>query len=74
MNMIPVSSSNIASIGYENGTLYVAFNRGGLYAYSGVPVSIYHGLMSASSHGSYLASHVKGIYPYRRIGLSLIHI
>lgn len=67
MNMIPVSSSNIASIGYENGTLYVAFNRGGLYAYSGVPVSIYHGLMSASSHGSYLASHVKGIYPYRRI-------
>ena len=68
MNMIPVSSSNIASIGYENGTLYVAFNRGGLYAYSGVPVSIYHGLMSASSQGSYLASHVKGIYPYRRIG------
>ena len=68
MNMIPVSSSNIASIGYENGTLYVAFNRGGLYAYSGVPVSIYHELMSASSHGSYLASHVKGIYPYRRIG------
>lgn len=68
MNMIPVSSSNIASIGYENGTLYVAFNCGGLYAYSGVPVSIYHGLMSASSHGSYLASHVKGIYPYRRIG------
>ena len=68
MNMIPVSSSNIASIGYENGTLYVAFNRGGLYTYSGVPESIYHGLMSASSHGSYLASHEKGIYPYRRIG------
>ena len=68
MNMIPVSSSNIASIGYYNGTLYVAFNRGGLYTYSGVPESIYHGLMSASSHGSYLASHVKGIYPYRRIG------
>lgn len=68
MNMIPVSSSNIASIGYENGTLYVAFNRGGLYTYSGVPESIYHGLMSASSHGSYLASHVKDIYPYRRIG------
>lgn len=68
MNMIPVSSSNIASIGYENGALYVAFNRGGLYAYSGVPESIYHGLMSASSHGSYLVSHVKGIYLYRRIG------
>lgn len=68
MNMIPVSSSNIASVGYENGTLYVAFNRGGLYAYSGVPESVYRGLMSASSHGSYLASHVKGVYPYRPIG------
>lgn len=68
MNMIPVSSSNISSIGYESGTLYVAFNRGGLYAYSGVPEYVYRGLMSASSHGSYLASNVKGVYPYRRIG------
>ena len=68
MNMTSVFSSNISSIGYENGTLYVSFHNGGLYAYSGVPESIYRGLMSASSHGSYLASHVKGIYPYRRIG------
>lgn len=68
MNMTPVSSSNISSIGYENGTLYVSFHHGGLYAYSGVPESVYRGLMSASSHGSYLASHVKGVYPYRRIG------
>lgn len=68
MNMVPVSSSNISSIGYESGTLYVAFNRGGLYAYSGVPEYVYRGLMSASSHGSYLASNVKGVYPYRRIG------
>lgn len=68
MKMIPVSSSNIASIGYEHGTLYVAFNSGGLYAYSGVPEYVYRGLMSASSHGSYLANHVKGVYNYRRIG------
>ena len=68
MNMIPVSSSNISSIGYENGTLYVSFNHGGLYAYAGVPESIYHGLMSAPSHGRYLAAYVKGVYPYKRIG------
>lgn len=68
MRMIPVSSSNISSIGYESGTLYVAFNSGGLYAYSGVPESVYNALMSASSHGSYLARHIKGVYPYRRIG------
>lgn len=68
MNMLPVSSSNLSSVGYENGTLYVRFNNGSLYAYSGVPESVYRGLMSASSHGKYLAAHVKGIYPYRRIG------
>ena len=68
MNMTPVSSSNISSIGYENGTLYVSFNRGGLYAYYGVSESVYRNLMSAPSHGSYLASHVKGIYSYKRIG------
>lgn len=68
MQMIPVSSSNISSIGYENGTLYVAFNRGGLYAYAGVPERVYRELMAASSHGSYLARYVKGVYPYQRIG------
>lgn len=68
MNMTPVSSSNISSIGYENRTLYVSFHNGGLYAYSGVPSSVYQGLMAASSHGSYLARYVKGVYPYRRIG------
>lgn len=68
MRMIPVSSSNISSIGYENGTLYVSFNSGGLYAYSGVPESVYYELMAASSHGSYLARHIKGVYPYQRLG------
>ncbi|MBR2131915.1 MAG: KTSC domain-containing protein [Oscillospiraceae bacterium] len=67
MQMIPVASSNISSIGYENGTLYVAFNRGGLYAYLNVPENIYHALMSASSHGEYLARYVKGVYPYQKI-------
>ena len=65
MRMTPVSSSNISSIGYENGTLYVEFHGGRLYAYSGVPESVYRNLMAASSHGSYLATHVKGVYPYR---------
>ena len=67
MHMIPVVSSNIASIGYENGTLYVSFHHGGLYAYSGVPESVYNGLMSAPSRGKYLATYVKGIYPYQKL-------
>jgi hypothetical protein bpseD_00470 len=68
MQMIAVSSSNIASIGYENGILYVSFNNGALYSYSGVPEVEYRNLMSTASHGQYLAAHIKGFYPYQRIG------
>lgn len=66
MNMVPVTSTNISSIGYENDTLYVSFNSGGLYAYSNVPISVYEALIG-TSHGSYLASHIKGYYPYKKL-------
>ena len=67
MVMQPVFSSNIASIGYENGTLYVRFHNGGTYAYFNVPQSVYEGLMSAPSHGKYLHAHIKGSYSYRKL-------
>lgn len=68
MQLIPVSSSNIFSIGYEENTLYVQFHSGALYAYYNVPEDVYHALMSAPSHGKYLAAHVKGHCAYKRIG------
>ncbi len=68
MIMQPVSSSNIAAIGYENGILHIRFHSGGLYEYSDVPESVYRGLMSASSHGQYFHAHIKSNYAYRRIG------
>lgn len=67
MYMQPVSSSDLSSVGYENGTLYIAFNSGGVYSYSNVPVSVYKGLMSAGSHGKYFHVYIKNNYPYRRI-------
>lgn len=68
MQMQHVSSSDLNAAGYENGTLYIRFNSGGLYQYSGVPESVYRGLMSAGSHGRYFHAHIKGRYPYARIG------
>lgn len=70
MIRIPVSSSNIRDIGYDATTLTleIGFRDGGVYQYFGVPSSVYHALMAASSHGSYLASHIKGRYRYRRVG------
>lgn len=65
----PVRSSNIASIGYDGAThtLEVEFVNRSVYQYYNVPQSVYEGLMNASSHGSYLASHVKDVYRYREV-------
>ena len=68
MNMIPVSSSDIASIGYDGSTLHIRFHSGGLYAYYNVPASIYNGLMSAGSHGRYFHAHIRGRYGDTKIG------
>ncbi len=68
MNMIPVQSSNLQSVGYENGTLYVCFNSGSVYSYTGVPENVYEGLLSAPSHGKYFHAYIKNAYPYQRIG------
>lgn len=69
MDMIPVSSSNIASIGYDENTntLRVSFLNGSLYDYHSVPSHLYHGLMNASSHGGYLDEYIKkGGYQYTK--------
>jgi hypothetical protein len=65
----PVGSSNLRSVGYdsESRILEVEFHQGGIYQYFGVPAHVYSSLMRAASHGSYLHSHVKDIYPYARV-------
>ncbi len=70
MNRTSVSSSNIASIGYDAArrVLEIEFLNGSVYQYSSVPESLYNGLMNASSHGSYFDSYIKkGGLAYRRI-------
>jgi len=64
-----VSSSNIASIGYDSSTLTleVEFLNGSIYQYSNVPSNIYGALITASSHGTYLNANIKGKYNYRQI-------
>lgn len=69
MDRTPVSSSNIASIGYDEDsqTLEVEFKDGSVYQYSGVPLSEHKGIMNASSHGSYLNANIKNRYLYIRL-------
>ena len=70
MNRTPVSSSNLASVGYdpENMILEIEFQLGGVYQYFNVPESGYNRLMKADSHGKYFDAHIKkGGYRYRKI-------
>jgi hypothetical protein len=61
-------SSNLKSVGYENGILEVEFHNGGIYQYHGVPESVFHELMNAPSRGSYFHWNVRKTgYPCAKI-------
>lgn len=66
--MQPVSSTNIAAVGYdvESQIVYVQFLNGSTYAYKGVPEHEFENLRTAPSVGSYLNRNYKNVYPYER--------
>lgn len=66
-----VSSSNLASVAYdfESMTLEIRFleaskNTTGTARYSGVPLAVYRGLMSAPSKGRYHWAFIRDRYPF----------
>ncbi|MBA0183017.1 KTSC domain-containing protein [Pectobacterium versatile] len=65
----PVTSSNIASIGYEESslTLEIEFIKSGVYEYSNVPPHVYTELITATSIGVYFNANIKNKYPTTRI-------
>ena len=69
MKRIQVTSSNIASIGFdeESSTLEIEFLDGAVYQYFGVPLTAYDGLIYAGSKGKYFAQHIKGYYRYVKL-------
>lgn len=69
MLRVPVSSSNIASIGYDSSsqTLEIEFLDGSVYQYFGVPASEHDNLMSAASHGSYFSARIRNRYGDTRV-------
>ncbi len=69
MNRQAVTSSNIASIGYDadSQTLEIEFLNGGVYQYFDVPQYVHEELMNASSLGQYLAQNIKGNYRYSKV-------
>ena len=62
MKRTPVRSSNIASIGWEDNILEIEFHSNAIWQYIGVPSHVHEELMGASSHGSFFARNIKGVY------------
>ncbi|HEV3322761.1 MAG TPA: KTSC domain-containing protein [Solirubrobacteraceae bacterium] len=69
MDRTPVSSSNVASVGYDSQimVLEVEFSDGAIYQYFDVPEDDAVGLLNSDSVGKYLNSNIKGHYRYARI-------
>ncbi len=69
MERQPVASSNIKSVGYDEGTmiLEIEFHSNEVYQYFGVSEATFSGLICAFSKGTYLNEYIKGRYQYRRV-------
>jgi hypothetical protein len=63
----PVTSSNIASIGWEDGVLEVEFKSGHHYAYADVPEGVYQEAIGAGSVGKFVAANIVGKYQSQRL-------
>lgn len=67
MRLIPVKSSNVVAIGHDGSELRVRFKGGNLYAYEGVPASVFQAFLKAPSVGSFFATRVRGRFTSRKL-------
>jgi hypothetical protein len=69
MIMLPVTSSDLESVGYDDASrnMKIRFHSGGVYSYSNVSHDVYDSLMSANSKGKYFHSHISGFYDEKRL-------
>jgi len=70
MNREYVSSTDIASIGYDEPTqtLEVEFTNGSVYQYYNIAVGLYEQFKAAPSKGQFLNAYIRTAYPYSRVG------
>lgn len=60
MNLISVQSSNVASIGFENGIIEVHFHNGYVYHYPNCSQETFNAFLRAPSKGQFVHQHLKG--------------
>ena len=62
-----IYSTNLKSVGYEDGILEIEFKTRSIYQYFNVPENVYLGLLNASSKGTFLNTYIKDRYRFRQI-------
>jgi hypothetical protein len=69
MDRQPVSSSNLASVGYNPGTetLEVEFKNGHIYEYYNLPQVMFDQLMQAPSIGKFFNANIRNAYACSRV-------
>ncbi|MBW4033528.1 MAG: KTSC domain-containing protein [Acidobacteria bacterium] len=68
MRRVPIRSSMLAAVGYDEQTalLEVQFTSGDVYRYFAVPASVHRALLEADSPGAYFNRAISGRYPTRQ--------
>lgn len=68
-DLIPVTSSNIKSIGWDHelSILYVEFKNGKMYAYKGVPEEVYADFIHSESAGKFFYAQIKGNFECEKV-------
>jgi hypothetical protein len=69
MDRVPVTSSSIASVGYDDAAdvLEVEFREGYVYRYFDVPEGVAREFLCSPSLGRYLNAHIRDAYRYVRL-------
>lgn len=67
MQEIHVESSNIATVAYEAGDLYVRFKGGTHYKYLKVPQEKFDNLLQAESKGKFLNAEIKSKFDFEKL-------
>ena len=67
MERVKVESSQVSSIGYQDGILEVEFNTGSIYEYRNVPQEHFKNLLNCDSVGKLFGSLIKNVYEFRKI-------
>jgi len=67
MRRMPVKSTVIAEVGYEDEVMEIRFNNGGIYRYFNISPEVCLNLLRADSKGRFFNQEIRGGYPCTRI-------